>query len=131
MPLSPARRRFRIGLAALVLAGLGVAGYLAWRSRQGLPLAGSAAYEEYVAAFGVGTAALDSGLWLMATEKLTIAIDKIPQEPAAWANRGLLHLRANQPAKARAALERAARLAPDNADIEEMLGYLAESEGKL
>src|SRR5436190_823745 len=110
-------------LVVALLAGVGI--YLG-RSRPQLPAPGSPAYEEYAEAFQVGTAALDSDLLPMATEKLNLAIEKIPQEPAAWANRGLMHLRGNQLDKAAADLQRASALAPGNANIEELLGYLAE-----
>src|SRR5262249_33389998 len=74
-----------------------------------------------------------SGLIPQAIEKLTAAIEKVPQEPAAWANRGLAYLRQARPDldKSKADLDQAHRLAPDNADIEEMLGHLAEERGKL
>ncbi|MFO0844884.1 MAG: FG-GAP-like repeat-containing protein [Gemmataceae bacterium] len=131
MPLSPKQRLVAAGTVCLVAAGLGVAGLFLWRARSGLPAPGSPRYEEYVEAFEVGTAALDSGLWPEAIERLTSAVELVPQEPAAWANRGLVHLRSGQDAKARPDLERAAQLAPSDPDILEMLGLLSEREGQL
>jgi Tfp pilus assembly protein PilF len=132
MPLSPKQRRLIVAAVALLaVVGLGVAGVLLWKSRPGLPLPGSPRYEEYAESFEVGTAALDSGLWKEAAPKLTSAIELVPQEPAAWANRGLLYLRSNQEGKAREDLDRASRLAPGNADIEEMFSYLDQKQGKL
>ncbi len=124
MPSSAPTRRLWIfaGLALLVLAGGAV--YLLWQHQSRLPQPGSELYEQYAEAFEVGTAALDSGLWPQATEHLNRAIELIPQEPAAWANRGLLHLWSNQLDKARADLQKAASLAPGQPRIQELLGYV-------
>jgi Tfp pilus assembly protein PilF len=120
-------------IALLAVAALVGVGYVLWRNRPGLPAPGTPRYEEYAEAFEVGTAALDSGLIPQALEKLTQAIEIIPQEPAGRANRALAYLRQPQPdlAKAREDLQQAMALAPGNADIEELLGLLAERGGKL
>src|SRR5262249_1862316 len=62
---------------------------------------------------------------------LTRAIELIPEEPAAWANRGLFYLRTNQPEKAAPDLERARQMAPDNLDIQKLLGLLAQRRGQF
>src|SRR4051794_37861200 len=91
------RRVFVAVVAVTLLAALGLAGYLLWRNRPPLPLPGSPLYEEYAEAFEVGTAAGDTvALTALALEKLSRAIELIPQEPAAWANRGLVHLRSSK-----------------------------------
>jgi hypothetical protein len=117
----------------VVLVGVVVCVYLLWRQRTRLPQPGSPAYEEYVEAFEVGTAKLDSGLIPDAIEQLTLAINLIPQEPAAWANRGLAYLRQARPDLdlATADLFKARELAPGNPTIEELLGNLAERKGQL
>src|SRR5262249_9644069 len=119
--------------AVLVVAALAAVAWFLWRNRPQLPAPGTPRYEEYAEAFEVGTARLDSGLIPEAMEKLTSAIHNIPQEPAAWANRGLAHLRQAKPdlTKAREDLLHAQSLAPDNADIEDLLGHLAERGGNL
>ena len=126
--------RLRTAVLLFVLAGAGVATYfLMWNKPQPAPLPppGSALYEEYAEAFQVGVAALDAGLHDLAQKKLTEAIEKIPEEPAAWANRGLLHLRHNEQREAAADLQRAHELAPDSSEIESLLGLLADRQGKL
>lgn len=135
MPLPSSLRRPRVLLAiAGVVVVLGIlTAYFLWHRPPPLPAPGTARYEDYAEAFEVGTAALDSGLVAEAIEKLTLAIENIPEEPAAWANRALAYLRQPQPdlIKAKADLLRAQSLAPDNADVEELLGHLAERTGKL
>src|SRR5262249_4304673 len=130
----PRRPLLRARLVDLVLALIltlmgGAAGWF-WR-RERLPAAGDPTYERYVEAFEIGTAALDAGVNDLAEQELTRAIGLVPGEPAAWANRGLAYVRSHKLEKARADLAQAARLAPDNADVEEMLGILAEENGNL
>ncbi len=133
---SPSRRRVYLIAAAAGLLAAGAVGYFVWtRMATRLPQPGDAVYEEYVDAFEIGTAALDSGMLNeRALEKLTQAIDKIPQEPAGWANRGICYLRMGGPGSLNNAandLHQAKELAPDNGNIEEMLGHLAERQGNL
>ncbi len=132
---SPSNRRRPLAwlAAVLVVAALAAVAWFLWHNRPQLPAPGTPRYEEYAEAFEVGTARLDSGLIPQAIEKLTAAIELIPQEPAAWANRGLAHLRQAEPdlAKAREDVRHAQSLAPDNADIEDLLGHIAERSGKL
>src|SRR4051812_40994232 len=93
-PASPSPRRRRwwlLGLVALLLLGLG--GWFVWWKWARLPQPGSERYEEYVVAFEKGTAALDTGVPEIAEANLTRAIDLVVQEPAGWANRGLLYIR--------------------------------------
>lgn len=121
-----------VGLLLLLAAG-GVAAYFIWQQFFGkLPDANSAEYKEYVRAFQVGLTALDvpeqSGL---ARQKLDAAINLIPGEPAAWANRGLLNLRQNDLKNAAKDLQRAKDLAPESGEIESLLGFLAEAQGDL
>src|SRR5438132_116039 len=98
MTRSFSRRRLAgLLLLLFVLAGLGVGAYLLFPRRPTLPAPGTPAYEQYVEAFQVGVAALDTDQTERAATRLTEAIDAIPQEPAAWADRGLLYLRDNRP----------------------------------
>ncbi|MFO0876852.1 MAG: FG-GAP-like repeat-containing protein [Gemmataceae bacterium] len=116
-------------LGAIVVMGGSL--LLAWRFWPRLPQPGSQTYEAYVEAFEVGTAALDSGLVREAKDHLTRAIELVPQEPAAWANRGLLALRNNQLDEAGVDFEQAYNRMPGQADLEELLGLLAEDRGKV
>src|SRR6516165_8062076 len=91
-----------------------------------LPAPGSDLYDQYAQAFFVAVAAMDEEKESVALAKLNEAIEKVPGEPAGWANRGLLHLRHNRLAEAAADLRQAQELAPDSAEIERILGRLAE-----
>src|SRR4051794_4873792 len=92
------RRRVLVPAGALtLLAALGLTVYLLWPGRPGLPGPGSPRYEEYVEAFEAGTAAGETATLIpQALENLTRAIELVPEEPAAWANRGLVHLRSSK-----------------------------------
>ena len=119
---------FVVLFAALVAAGLGA---FVWLRQTGLPEPGTPRYEEYVESFDVGVAALDVDQTLLAQEKLDKAIQLVPQEAAAWANRGLLYLRLNQADKAAADLKQAHALAPDSGEIEALLGLLDQQQGRF
>ena len=127
-------RRWRwvvLGLAVVLAAGAGIAAWL-WLRPKPLPERGSPEYVEYVRLFQVGVAVLESAFKPeMAEDRLTKAIDLVPGEPAAWADRGLLHLRNGNLPKATSDLKRAHALAPDNTAIEALLGQLARRQGKL
>ena len=118
-------------LFLLILGGLGVAAYFLYPRRPALPAPGTPAYEKYVEAFQVGVAALDTDQTDRAATRLSEAIDAIPQEPAAWADRGLLYLRDNRTEQAAADLRHAHELAPDNGAIEALLGLLAQQQGQF
>jgi tetratricopeptide (TPR) repeat protein len=125
---------FRVVVVSVLLiavAGMAVVGsYLLWlRSR--LPGPGSPAYEQYVEAFQVGVAALDADVPQKAEENLTRAIDLVPQEPAAWADRGLLYLRTNRFDEAFRDLQRASVLAPNNLEVVKLLGLLDQRRGRF
>src|SRR5262249_39083405 len=77
-----------------------------------------------------GLAGLDADLPEVAEPSLNRAIELIPEEPAAWANRGLLSIRHNQLDKAARDLEQARRLAPDHPGIQQLLGLLEQVRGK-
>lgn len=131
-PSPPRRMALPLLIAAVVLVAGGVVGYLIWSRSTALPKPGEPRYDAYVSAFQVGTAQLDTGLLKEAEENLTKAIDLVSQEPAGWANRAVLFLRVGQRFKDAAAdLERARALAPGNAELEELAGFLAEEENRL
>src|SRR5262249_49658753 len=134
MPASRKFPVFRIAIIALVIVAAAViVGVVLNRdkTKQQLPTPGSPAYEEYAEAFESGTAALDSDLHNVANENLSRAIEIVPQEPAAWANRGLMYLRGNRLQEATADLNKAHELAPDSPEIDLLLGLLAERKGNF
>ena len=120
---------------AAVVAGGGVGAYFLLRPKAEkpethLPGPDSPAYQEYAEAFQVGVSALDAAEYSIAGKRFNEAIDKVPEEPAAWANRGLLNLRQNRKKEAAADLKRAHELAPDSPEVENLLGWLASKQGR-
>ena len=65
----------------------------ACRSGDGLPDPSSKTYREAVAAFYTSLAAIQAGVEVVAEEQMLRVTELVPQEPAAWANLGLLALR--------------------------------------
>jgi tetratricopeptide (TPR) repeat protein len=126
------RPLFLIALA-VGLAGLGAGAYFLWWKPRQEPLPGpeTAAYQEYVQAFWLGVAGLDADRYEIAEKNLTRAIETIPGEPAAWADRGLLYLRYAKYPEAGRDLKRAQELAPGDADVETLLGLFAERQGRF
>ncbi|HJQ26379.1 MAG TPA: FG-GAP-like repeat-containing protein [Blastocatellia bacterium] len=90
---------------------------------------GSKQYADVVQAFYIGLAALQVGEQVRAEEQLTQATQLLPDEPAAWANLGLLSLRQHDFDAAAERLERARQLAPDSSQIHYLLGQLALTRG--
>ncbi len=97
--------------------------------RANLPEAGSPKYTEAVRAFYVGLAALQVGDDVRAEAKLKEATVLAPDEPAAWADLGLLYLRQRQYDLAAQNLEKARSLAADNSTLYVLLGLLESSRG--
>ena len=130
---SPRRsRRFLIAVVvtAVVFVILGVVTYFLWLASR-LPGPDSPIYRQFVDDFEVGLAALDTE---QAQEIGGASLDKavalIPEEPAGWADRGLMYLRAHQLPQAGSDLAKAHELAPRSPEVEALLGWLAEEEGK-
>ena len=125
-------RRNRVPLAATaVLLAVAVGAFVWWKKRPAeLPQPGSAAYEEYVEAFDLAVAAMDSGVGDVALKNLDRLVALVPQEPAGWINRGLFFLRSRQFPQAAADLARAEKLAPDHPSVQTFLGLLDERQGK-
>ena len=90
---------------------------------------GNPAYEQYLEAFQVGVAALDADLPQIAEQNLNRAVELVPQEPAGWANRGLLFIRTARLPDADRDLAEANRLAPDDPQIGRLLGLLKQRQG--
>jgi Tfp pilus assembly protein PilF len=116
----------RVALTILLLAL--VAGFTACRSAR-VPDKTSPEFTEAVRAFYVGLSALQVGDDVRAEAKLKDATRLAPDEPAAWADLGLLYLRQRQFDAAAENLEKARALAPDNAGIYVLLGKLESSRG--
>jgi len=116
---------------ALLLVAIGAAGYW-WFSSRGNRLGpGSPVYEQYMEAFQVGVAALDADIPQVAEQNLTRAIELIPQEPASWANRGLLFIRTARLPDADRDLGEARRMTPDDPEISRLMGLLRQRQGEF
>ena len=85
-----------------------------------------ATYRDAVTAFHTAIAALETSQEPLARQKLDRVVALVPQEPAGWANLGLLLLRQQEIGPAKERLTKAAELAPQNAAIERLLA-IAES----
>ena len=82
---------------------------------------------EAVSAFHVSLAAMQTSQDIIARTHLERLIELAPDEPAGWANLGLLLLRQQQVDEATQRISRAAELAPENAAVQRMLA-LAETQ---
>jgi Tfp pilus assembly protein PilF len=97
----------------------------------GLPDPRSQQYRDTVTAFSVGLAALQSGDDVRAQEKLHLASQLAPGEPASWANLGLLSARQQDFDAAYNNVEHARSLMPEDSRIEALLGLIEDRRGKL
>jgi Tfp pilus assembly protein PilF len=123
--ISRSKQVYAAVLAALLLA------CTACRDSGGLPKPDSKEYRDLVTAFYVGLAGLQTGEDVYAKDKLTLATQIAPGEPAAWANLGLLAVRQQEFDAAYEKVERARALAPDNSQIAALLGFIESKRGKL
>ncbi len=90
-----------------------------------------ATYRETVSAFYTGLAAMQTSQEVLAREKFLRVTTLVPDEPAGWANLGLLLMRLQQLDEAVQALTKAATLAPKNAPIERLLALAESRRGNL
>jgi tetratricopeptide (TPR) repeat protein len=121
-------RRFRCAFP-LFLAGILVAVSAGCRSENKLPDRSSKTYADVGSAFYVGLAALQVGDDVHADSKLAQVTQLVPEEPAGWANWGVLALRQRKLDAAAQRFERARSLAPNNDQIYDLLGLLESSRG--
>jgi Tfp pilus assembly protein PilF len=89
-----------------------------------------ATYREAVTAFHTAIAALETSQEVLARQKLDRVVALVPQEPAAWANLGLLLLRQQDVGPARERLVKAAELAPRSAAIQRLLAITESRAGQ-
>jgi Tfp pilus assembly protein PilF len=88
-----------------------------------------ATYREAVTAFHTALAALETSQDALARQKLDRVIALVPQEPAGWANLGLLLLRQQENGPAKERLAKAIELAPRSAAIERLLAIVESRSG--
>jgi tetratricopeptide (TPR) repeat protein len=123
-----ARRTLSYYFALFLLAAFGLVGC---KSAPNLPAKGSKEYNDTIRAFYVGLAALQVGDDVRAESELTRATQLAPDEPASWANLGLLSLRQRNLDAAGERLEKARALAPDNSKLNVLVAILESNRGKL
>jgi Tfp pilus assembly protein PilF len=100
------------------------------RTTNNLPKKPSKEYNEAVRTFYVGLAALQVGHDIQADAKLSQLTQSVPGEPAGWANWGVLALRQRNYDVAAERFEKARALAPENDQIQYLIGLLESSRGK-
>lgn len=120
----PSSKNLLLVIFCLALMGMGC------RSGNKLPEKSSAQYGETVRAFYVGLAALQVGDDVRAESELTRATGLAPDEPAIWANLGLLNLRQRNLEAAAERFEKARSLAPTNARIQVLIAILESTRGR-
>jgi tetratricopeptide (TPR) repeat protein len=116
--------------AAIILLLVAVFAFIACGRSNKLPGKSSPEYGELVRTFYIGLAALQVGHDVQADSKLATFTQRVPLEPAGWANWGLLALRQRNFELAAERLERARALSPENDGIYYLLGLLESSRGR-
>ena len=89
------------------------------------------AYAEAVTAFYTGLAAMQTTQEVLAREKFDRVVALVPQEPAGWADRGLLLLRQQDLDRGIQDISRAAELAPQSAAVHRLLALAQGRKGNL
>ncbi len=112
----------------MLVAGLSLLAASGCRQRLEVP---EATYRETVSAFYTGLAAMQTSQELLAREKFQRVIALVPDEPAGWANLGLLLMRLQQLDEAVEKLDKAAALAPESAPVERLLALAESRRGNL
>ncbi len=119
------------GGAASIAVVLPVVVFLGGAGCRGPLRVPEATYRETVSAFYTGLAALQTSQEVLAREKLDRVTVLVPEEPAGWADVGLLLLRQQEVEPALEKLTKAAALAPRSGAIQRLLGLARSRQGKL
>jgi Tfp pilus assembly protein PilF len=112
----------------LVVTGIGAA---ACSSPQRETPVTPEAYRETVTAFYVGLSAMQTTQEVLAREKFDRVVALAPQEPAGWANLGLLLVRQQDLDQGSQQLAKAATLAPDSGEIQRLQALAESRRGNL
>ncbi len=120
---------FSARMAVLFLSGIFAFGLCACHSTPKFPPKSSKEYAAVVSAFYVGLGALQVGDDVHAESKLSEVTTLVPGEPAGWANWGVLALRQRKLDVASQRIQQAAKLAPNNDHIYQLLGLLESARG--
>jgi tetratricopeptide (TPR) repeat protein len=112
-----------------LLAGALIALAPGCHSAPKFPETSSKAYADVVSAFYVGLSALQVGDDVHAESKLSEVTRLVPEEPAGWANWGILALRQRNYDAAAQRFQQAHDLAPKNDQIYSLMGLLESQRG--
>lgn len=96
-----------------------------------MPAPDSQQYRDFVSAFYVGLAGLQTGEDVRAKQKLTLATQIAPGEPAAWADLAVFAVRQQEFEAALQYAAKARALAPGNSRIEALLGLIESRRGNV
>ena len=99
------------------------------RRKEKAPADDAKNYPKMVSAFFAGVIALEVGDNPRAKDRLSLATQLVPSEPAAWANLGLYYLREGNFPTAAVNFDRAMSLAPSSSAIEVLYGLLESRRG--
>ena len=116
-------------LAYLVLVALGAASACSSCRRE--PVRPVDASRDVVVAFYTGVSAMQTSQEILARQQLDRVIELAPEEPAGWANVGLLLLRQQDIDQASQRLAKAAELAPKSAEIQRLQALASSRQGNL
>jgi Tfp pilus assembly protein PilF len=114
----------------LIVCALLVTSTAAAACRRG-PRVSDATYREAVTAFYVSLAAMQTSQDVLARQELDKLVRLVPEEPAGWANLGLLLVRQQQFDEATERLTKANELAPQHAPIARLLALTESRKGNL
>jgi Tfp pilus assembly protein PilF len=116
-------------LACLAFAALGAASGCSSCRREPAPRV--EARREVVTAFYTGLSAMQTSQEVLARQQFERVMELAPEEPAGWANVGLLLLRQQDIEQASTRLARAAELAPASGEIQRLQALAAGRQGNL
>ena len=124
-------RRLALALAVLLATGFALAFWLWQRSQRAARPGLADSTKRWSRPSPSGVAALDTDAGTIARDTLTRATQLVPEEPAAWADLGLAHIRLGDLETAARVLEQARTLAPESGAIERLLALLEERRGRF
>ena len=85
---------------------------------------------DHLVHYNNGIAYKNRGMWYMATQEWDVAVSKKPHEPNYLHALGLAYAQLKQPEKARAMLDRAIQIEPDNLQIKESRALIDQMAAK-
>ena len=125
------RHRVPDSLARIVITIALAAAFATGAACRRAPRVPDATYRQAVTAFYVSLAAMQTSQDLHARTELDRLVQLVPEEPAGWANLGLLLLRQQQTDEGAAQLAKAFELAPRNAAIARLMALAESRRGNL